>query len=452
MTPAELWNQLVSGLSSNQFLQGGAVLAAAALIFRKIGGWAAIAWDMIYRSLCVSITITNDDAGYEWLKSWLDAQPSARRIRSVMVSLDHSGESTPSEAPAPLGAAVDAADVDRSADQRPRFLVTPGLGTHIFFYRHRLLWLSRTRSDSAASSDSSGMGSLKVKEQIDITFLARNRKFIQQFLDDVRDLAMPPTEPRMSTMVFSTWGGWRTSQTRKRSDHRNVILDGGVMEELERDILDFKSSRPWYEKVGIPWRRGFIFEGIPGSGKTSTAMELAIRTGHDLAIVNLGGTWFDDNTLMQAIATRPRNSFLLFEDIDAISSMKSRTEGREGSGAPIESKSGVTLSGFLNAIDGVMSIEGTILFMTTNHPEMLDEALVRPGRVDRRIEFTHASTGQIAEMFRHFFPDHADRAIEFAEKFTEPVAMCGVQEHLIRYRRDPDGAVTNACLAAAKEV
>lgn len=60
---------------------------------------------------------------------------------------------------------------------------------------------------------------------------------------------------------------------------------------------------------------------------------------------------------------------------------------------------GVTLSGLLNAIDGVASQEGRVLIMTTNHPELLDDALVRPGRVDMKIEFTRASKDQIRELF-----------------------------------------------------
>jgi chaperone BCS1 len=64
---------------------------------------------------------------------------------------------------------------------------------------------------------------------------------------------------------------------------------------------------------------------------------------------------------------------------------------------------GISLSGLLNAIDGVASAEGRVLIMTTNHPEKLDAALVRPGRIDRKVEFRRARTEQIAELFLRMY-------------------------------------------------
>jgi chaperone BCS1 len=62
-------------------------------------------------------------------------------------------------------------------------------------------------------------------------------------------------------------------------------------------------------------------------------------------------------------------------------------------------KQGISLSGLLNAIDGVASHEGRVLIMTTNFPEKLDEALVRPGRVDMKVAFSLATREQICELF-----------------------------------------------------
>ena len=72
---------------------------------------------------------------------------------------------------------------------------------------------------------------------------------------------------------------------------------------------------------------------------------------------------------------------ILLEDIDALF-VQRESVGRGG---------GVTFSGLLNALDGVRSQEGRILFMTTNHKEKLDPALLRPGRADYHVELNHAS-------------------------------------------------------------
>ena len=71
--------------------------------------------------------------------------------------------------------------------------------------------------------------------------------------------------------------------------------------------------------------------------------------------------------------------------------------------------SSVSLSGLLNALDGVGAQEGRILFATTNHYEALDPALCRPGRMDVHVEFKLASRYQARELFRHFYaPRHRD--------------------------------------------
>merc|ERR1712087_180008 len=63
----------------------------------------------------------------------------------------------------------------------------------------------------------------------------------------------------------------------------------------------------------------------------------------------------------------------------------------------------LTFSGLLNALDGVAGQEGKLVIMTSNRPEQLDEALVRPGRVDLRAQFHYASRAAIQDIFCNFF-------------------------------------------------
>ena len=72
---------------------------------------------------------------------------------------------------------------------------------------------------------------------------------------------------------------------------------------------------------------------------------------------------------------------------------------------PFSYQSSVTFSGFLNALDGVASGEERIIFMTTNHVEKLDPALIRPGRVDLMEHIDDASPEQARRLFERFFGD-----------------------------------------------
>jgi mitochondrial chaperone BCS1 len=96
---------------------------------------------------------------------------------------------------------------------------------------------------------------------------------------------------------------------------------------------------------------------------------------------------------------------------DTISSEKDPADGKKGNEpnqqqqnkAPPEAASRITLSGLLNALDGVGAQEGRLLFATTNKYSVLDPALCRPGRMDLHIEFKLASKYQAEELFKCFY-------------------------------------------------
>merc|ERR1711871_935370 len=71
----------------------------------------------------------------------------------------------------------------------------------------------------------------------------------------------------------------------------------------------------------------------------------------------------------------------------------------------------LTFSGLLNALDGIGNPAGQIFVLTTNFRDQLDEALIRNGRVDVHVEFTHADVEQIAEMTKQFYPKASDEAV-----------------------------------------
>ena len=187
---------------------------------------------------------------------------------------------------------------------------------------------------------------------------------------------------------------------------------------------------------GIPFRRGYLLYGAPGSGKTSIIHSLAGELGLDIYIISLSKTGLDDNTLNSLIVSLPEHCIAIMEDIDAAfthgltrdteledpRNRDPRRRGRHGSGddfddyqekggrSPSEAKdSRITLSGLLNALDGVSAQEGRLLFATTNRYHSLDPALIRPGRMDIRVEFRLASQYQARELYKRFyFPDAPD--------------------------------------------
>jgi SpoVK/Ycf46/Vps4 family AAA+-type ATPase len=220
------------------------------------------------------------------------------------------------------------------------------------------------------------------------------------------------------------------------------------MERLVNDAKHFMRSEKWYCERGIPYRRGYLLYGIPGSGKTSFITALAGELRLNIYVINLGSQTMKDELLMELLAEAPDRCIILIEDIDvalwevsspsSASSMGSSELDASSSNEPKPSTSRVTFAGLLNALDGVAAQEGRLLFLTTNHPEKLNEALIRPGRVDVKAYFGYATTHQIITMVNRFYSLNENQLSKELTHFANMLAksrisMAQLQGHLFKY-------------------
>lgn len=155
--------------------------------------------------------------------------------------------------------------------------------------------------------------------------------------------------------------------------------------------------------------------GAPGSGKTSLIHSIAGELELDVYIISLSRSGLDDTGLSELISDLPERCIALMEDIDAalhnsLSREDTPTPPNQTAESipssprtPTHTTSKVSLSGLLNALDGIGAQEGRILFATTNKYSSLDPALCRPGRMDLHVEFKLASRYQADELFKRFY-------------------------------------------------
>jgi chaperone BCS1 len=130
----------------------------------------------------------------------------------------------------------------------------------------------------------------------------------------------------------------------------------------------------------------------------------------------------NDDRLAKLLGAVPAGAVVVTEDIDTIFNGRDRTA---------ENK--LTLSGLLNAIDGPLASEGRLLILTTNHAEVLDPALIRPGRVDMRLSLENATPDQAREMWRRFGGEAGEESFVFwAGDGTK--SMAELQSHLLARR------------------
>ena len=171
---------------------------------------------------------------------------------------------------------------------------------------------------------------------------------------------------------------------------------------------------------GISYKQSYLFYGPPGTGKTSLIKALSYEIERNIHFLNLSMIKDDDQLDKLMSAINFKTSIIVLEDIDVMSKVThNRNEepepvsvpaptptgagaaGESGASAPKESR--LTLSGLLNQFDGIRQTHGMILIMTSNHPEVLDAALIRDGRVDEKVLFGFASLDQIYGMFKNFY-------------------------------------------------
>lgn len=234
-------------------------------------------------------------------------------------------------------------------------------------------------------------------------------------------------------------GGWEKALTKKPRPKESIVLDGDLSFRVLDDARTFLGSKAWYRDRGIPYRRGYLLHGPPGCGKTSFCQVLAGELQLDMCMLSLSNDKLNDAKLASYFRDAPENSIILLEDVDAV--FVDRDVKKERGSGP---GTGVSFSGLLNAIDGVASQEGRLFFMTTNYPEKLDSALVRPGRCDVKVELKRASKSQMRNLFLRFFECDWALADAFASKLPEfELSMAQLQGHLLANRDSGAEAVAN---------
>jgi AAA+ superfamily predicted ATPase len=228
---------------------------------------------------------------------------------------------------------------------------------------------------------------------------------------------------------------------------RNIF--GKEVREVEERVKFFLENREWYDQRGIPYQLGLLLSGVPGSGKTSIIRAMANLTKRHIINVNFANittatqlknlffnekiTVYTDSTLSHYdVLTIPiENRIFVLEEIDAIGNIvQQRVPGQQVDTVPDE----LTLAEILTVLDGTLEAPGRIVIMTSNHPEVLDEALIRPGRIDVSVKFGYASRELICEMYKCFF----GKKFPFPEKLPDQkLTPAEVGQVLFRNFKDP---------------
>lgn len=248
------------------------------------------------------------------------------------------------------------------------------------------VWLSTPEAGQAA-----GFG---MREPKKIKFQAATHAGQQSVIAELNRIHTEKAGVRKPSLkMVSSWGDWTNRSDLPPRTMDSVCMPAAQKTRIIEDMQRFLDAEPQYNKLSIPWHRGYMFHGPPGTGKTSVAKGLANYFDMDLWYIGLSDLR-TESSLMNLISNVGSRSILLLEDVDTIKITHDRDDSESGA---------ISMSALLNALDGVATPHGLVTIMTTNRFEILDPALVRAGRMDVVEELSWPTYETLRAMFGMFY-------------------------------------------------
>jgi chaperone BCS1 len=478
------------------------IFAAISTVGRYVTGYLYHYLKMVFIS---SVRIHEEDHLYRYIMKWMtDNHLSKRAFRSVKANTVQK-TTIDDEEEAFKGMDDDSKDSNtlisyRTMMGRNPIRFAPYEVSHMFIHKRNIFLF---RHGLRSVPHMRGAIPFKFSGELTVECLGRSLDPVKALLEEAQTYYLEKT--MSTTTVFRANGPhWSRITARPSRDIETVILEKTKKQTLLQDINEYlhPRTRRWYANHGIPYRRGYLFSGPPGCGKTSLTAAIAGVFGLDIYVLSLLDPYINEDCLVRLFSSVPSRCIILLEDVDAAglrraNDPKFKKQLRE-TAAEKEDKAAkpavqISLSGLLNAIDGVSSSEGRILVMTTNKPKDLDQALVRPGRVDLHVHFSLPHREEIIEMFLSMYRDidgqvetgiqaeallaqmstssqdqapaskDAEKEVPVPESTTptkkqlevlagkfahelpeERLSLAAVQGYLLRHKHDPEMAVRNA--------
>ena len=305
---------------------------------------------------------------------------------------------------------------------RDKFSIMIGLGNYTFLYNGYHITIS-CHEEGTPISDMFTHVSYFIRLLITVD----NEEIFLKFLEDVKKSEDDPNESELNIFISDQHGDWSLYNTITSRKLKNVYIDESIKIKVIDDLTNFLSSEEDYNTFGIPYKKTYLLTGIPGSGKTSLIKGICNKFKYNLSILSVSKK-FDNESLLNCLINIKPKTILLIEDIDSLFEKRESTSDNPG----------LTFSNLINILDGVLYKHSAIIFLTTNHPERLDHALLRIGRIDMIIELNYPSKHEIERLFLDVIKDSTKE--DFQEFYTHiktsKMPMSSMVNFLFRYRLD----------------
>lgn len=318
-------------------------------------------------------------------------------------------------------------------------VIGPGEGNHFFFYMKRLFWFKLNRLESS--------GTNLEKREIVIKTLGRNQTVLDSLVSNFK--YKNDDDELMSIFIPSSEGWNRITKVEKRK-LSSTIINPSIKDKIIKDLDFLFNNKDWYVNRGLPYKKTIIFHGPPGTGKSSLISSLASHYKKNLCLMDI--TSLKGSAFQKLLLNIPKNSFVAIEDFDTATtkarksyfhSLTELEEKEEGVAVKDEDSlmanfmnavNDISLTTILNTLDGVVRLNDVVIFMTTNHLENIDPAVLRKGRVDHIYKIEYLKHNEIVDYINLMYKDTnfiLDENIRFGE-----IAGCNIQDLFMEHKED----------------
>ncbi len=286
------------------------------------------------------------------------------------------------------------------------------MGSECFtMYRGTPIWMFSTIEKKAR-------GASYAKHFLKTINTKRNVNNLKLFIEKITRKGVIASKKDWSKWSFLHKNGDNfSSMTNRMRSFDDVFIASAQKNQITNAIDKFISRRDWYLENGIPYHFGILLYGPAGTGKSSIAQAISNYTnsatnfvyGDDiLAFGDMLGREIPSDTM-----TEDSYRTIIIEDIDCGFKEKQKYTSIDDDEKEDNSKRAGGFASLLNSLDGINAPRNTIYVFTTNHIEKLDPALIRPGRIDLKIEILGVCKETFDEFCLHHFGKTYDGGINF---------------------------------------
>lgn len=372
---------IINEINTNQFFTGGIGVSIFALVLYILRNIPKQIWNLINVHCIYTVRVNNDDQEvYKFVSDWA-LQKLKHKTKRIKLTR---GEGIYRE--------------------------TLNYGHHFLFQKSGVLIVS--------AEEEKAENVIMRKESITLKFITFNKSLFEELFNYCREQYR--LLENKNKIYYNTWGDFYKLSKENQRSINSVFINEELKSLLTEDLQKFYSQKQKYLNLGLNYKRGYLFYGEAGTGKSSFIKALANHFGRNLYYINLDEVE-DTNHFKHLVRTIGQNSFIVFEDIDCFQETKSRELPKPNTPDPI--KKGLTLSSVLSFLDGDTIPDGCCLFATTNYYSKLDKALIREGRFDVKHEFKKADKSVAYSMAEHFGINN----LAFLENIEYPVEQSKLQ-------------------------